>query len=191
MTDPRRQAWAPYIRDIADRLRLRDWTIELSDEGTGNDDLVALVRVADGRRFARLYLSDAFLDLTPERHRHTVVHEMLHLHFGWAGNWAREKIAGDSERDTFVRLHEIGIDGLADAIAPLMPLPGVSTPDSSGIPAGFGLSPTAAAVRALLLHPDPMVHLNGKPSRVPAEPDEDILGHPVESRPAFPEDDPA
>ena len=125
MTDPRRQAWVPYIREIADRLRLRDWTIDLSDEGTDRDGVSALVCVADQRKFARLYLGDDFLDMTPDEQRHCLAHELLHCHFGWATNWARQRLA-DPEREPFERLHEIGIDGLADAIAPLMPLPDVN-----------------------------------------------------------------
>lgn len=123
MTDPRRQAFVPYIREIADRLRLRDWTFGLSDEGTDREGVSALICVADQRKFARVYLGDDFLDMTPEGQRHCTVHELLHAHFGWASNWARDQIAGGPAHEMYVRLFEIGVDGLADAIAPLMPLP--------------------------------------------------------------------
>lgn len=132
MTDPRRQAWAPYIREVADRLRLRDWTIEVSDEGTDRPYTNALICVSHQRKYADLYLSDGFLDLTPERQRHCVVHELLHCHFGHADQWVRHKIDGDAE-EAYTRMFEVGIDGLADAIAPLMPMPDVPGADTSGM----------------------------------------------------------
>lgn len=147
MTDPRRQAFLPYIRDLADRLRLRDWTINLSDEGTDRANVVALICVADQRKYADLYLSDDFLDKSPEEQRHCVVHELLHAHFGWASNWAREAIPEGPAREMYDRLHEIGVDGLADAIAPLTPLPGERpAPRRADLPNGLPRVPVDARI---------------------------------------------
>ena len=144
MTDPRRQAWVPYIRDIADRLRLRDWTVRVKDDGPEGRDDHASVQCVYGRKLANIRLSDEFLGDDPEEQRHTVVHELLHCHLvdGW---WYAHGRLDDAGRDAFTRFMEKGIDGLADAIAPLMPLPAVPAPTGNG----DGPPPWAARLQAI------------------------------------------
>lgn len=156
MTDPRRQAFAPYVRDLADRLRLRDWTVVVKDDEPEDKDSHASIHCVYGRKRALLRLSDDFLGDDPEDQRHTVVHELLHCHLDDAYWYAIDRIGGDAAaRQAFDRFAEKAVDGLADAIAPLMPTPGAaSTPPAASADASRG-------VRRFATHPD-----NG--TRVPA-----------------------
>ena len=45
----RRQRWAPYVRRLADLLRLRDWRIEIyEDPPSGADAIASCARSAAG-----------------------------------------------------------------------------------------------------------------------------------------------
>lgn len=122
MTDPRRQVFAAYLRALADALRLRDWTIRLSDEPAGPGDS-ADVACPYGRKLATVRLGESFLDDAPEEQRHTLTHELIHCHLMPAWEVACEGLEPAAVA-VFRRLAEYGVDGLADAVAPLMPLPG-------------------------------------------------------------------
>lgn len=127
MRDERRQAFSPYVRDIADRLRLRDWTIRVMDDEPEDKDAAASCQCIYGRKLANIRLAGSFLDDEPAEQRHTVVHELLHCHLDDAYWFAYGQLPGDGgTREAFVRFFEKGIDGLADAISPLLPLPEVS-----------------------------------------------------------------
>lgn len=126
MTDPRRQAFAPYFRDLADRLRLRDWTIVVKDGVPADADALASCECVYGRKRAAIRLSDDFLDDAPEDQRHTAVHELLHCHLDDAYYFAANRMGTEAEKEAHNRFTEKAIDGLADAIAPMMPLPGAA-----------------------------------------------------------------
>lgn len=124
MTDPRRQRWDDYFRLIADLLRLKDWTIVISDEGPVTPDALAACLCIYGRKRAVIRLSDSFLDEPAESQRHAAVHELLHCHFDDAYYFAFNRMDGESEQEAYNRFVEKGIDGLADAISPMLPMPG-------------------------------------------------------------------
>lgn len=121
MTDPRRQRFAPYLRRLADLLALKDWHVEISDE-EADDGAAATVRWAFGRKQATVWLGAGFLDDSPEEQRHTLAHELIHLHFGPPYDIAVEGLP-DGSASAFRRMAEYAVDGMADAIAPLLPLP--------------------------------------------------------------------
>lgn len=123
------RSWQPYVRHLADLLRLRDWTIEVSGDAAPADS-VAMIHLTNGRRHAILDLSDAFLaDPDPASQRHTIVHELVHCHFEPAHVIA--KALGDGRYDDFLLLYEYGTDAMADAVAPLLPLPDDTTTDEA------------------------------------------------------------
>jgi hypothetical protein len=91
-------------------------------------------------------LSDDLLDEPANKQREVLVHELLHCHFDDAYFFARNHVeGGEPAKDALMRFFEKGIDGLADAIAPMMPLPG---PYAGGEPKGPGANGIAHAVLA-------------------------------------------
>jgi hypothetical protein len=118
-----RQRWLPYIRRIADLMMLKDWRIEISEEHPA-DGAHASCEPVQGRKFATLRLSSGFVEGTQHEQRQTVVHELIHCHFGHA--WRLLEVNDHMTTGAKMAL-EYGIDGLADAIAPLLPLPPACT----------------------------------------------------------------
>lgn len=129
MTKSQHRAAERYIRRIADELRLRDWTVlldpEPSSEGTS-----ATVTPIYGRRRAIVYLSADFLETSAEEQRHTVAHELIHLHLEPCSATILNDLQAPlgENADTilervYMRHLEYAVDGLADAVAPMLPLP--------------------------------------------------------------------
>lgn len=126
-----------YIRGIADAMGLRDWTLALAVETVGRSNAPnrtegewgATSQSTPGRKHALITLPKDARALDREELRQTVVHELVHCHFAclWdtlrldLGHILTEKvywvwIAGVE------RAMEYGVDAVADAIAPRMPL---------------------------------------------------------------------
>lgn len=122
-----------YVRDRADNLGLRDWTLELRHVALDpDDDALACVVTTYGRRFAMITLGYNFATEKPEIQRHTIVHELLHIWFDQVERPVRDggavwqligKPAGlvlfNEVRDAV----EHGVDAIAAAIAGGFPLP--------------------------------------------------------------------
>jgi hypothetical protein len=136
MTARARREFERYVRYIADRMELRDWTIRVDHDScdakhTEGFQWQAKCSPVPGRKFAILTFDPScFTDLNRHELRQTVVHELVHCHF--YGLW--DTVRQDSldliaEQDAYdvliagVRRHlEYGVDAVADAIAPRMPL---------------------------------------------------------------------
>jgi hypothetical protein len=119
----RRQRWAPYVRQLADILRLKDWRICVAEDPPPENALASCAPV-EGRKYATLRFGESFLTDDRLEQRHTIVHELLHCHFGpmWRMLEGEEKVC------PAIRMAmEYCVDGLADAIAPLVPEPPAST----------------------------------------------------------------
>lgn len=73
---------ALYLRWLADRVELRDWTLDLSFEALPDDaDALAQVEIVYGRKRAKVTLCREFSHLDPEVQRHVLLHELVHCHF--------------------------------------------------------------------------------------------------------------
>jgi hypothetical protein len=121
----RRSRWLPYVRQLADVLCLKDWRIEVFDEAPADQTAVASCCPVDGRKYGVIRLSEGFLNDGPTEQRHTLTHELLHCHLG---PMMRVIEAQHDGLAPAVRLAmEYCVDGLADAIAPLLPPPPPST----------------------------------------------------------------
>ena len=114
----------PYVRQLADMLRLRDWRVEVSEEGPGASDAIASCAPVQGRKYAVIRLAESFLTDPPADQRHTLTHELLHCHFG---PFCRAIESVDAMSAPISLAMEYCVDGLADAIAPLLPMPPAST----------------------------------------------------------------
>ena len=123
-TITRRQRWAPYVRRLADIMHLRDWRIEVSEESPTGTDSLASCQPINGRKYAILRISESFLTDTQLEQRHTLIHELLHCQLG---PLHRLLEANDAMPPSVLLALEYVVDGLADAIAPLLPEPPAST----------------------------------------------------------------
>lgn len=118
-----REDFAPYARQLAVRLGLRDWRIEIGDVPPPNSDSSeASTWTAYGQRRAEIYLSDRFLGASPEDQRDTVVHELLHLHFAAMDGLVTDWLEAVHQK-SYSRMFEYVIEAVAVAIASLFPLP--------------------------------------------------------------------
>lgn len=129
LTDEQAHELDGYLRELADILHLRDWKVLLGDGPPPESDVEAYVRCTYGRKLARVFVASDWLRFTGEQQRHSLVHELIHIHLQpitWAHDNAADvvgvvawKILDGAHEDAI----EYATDGLADAIAPLMPLP--------------------------------------------------------------------
>jgi hypothetical protein len=119
-----REPWAPYVRQIADTLHLKDWEILISPQAPAGDETIASIQPIYGRKSALLRLSDGFLTDSATDQRHTLVHELIHCHAA-----PLQRLLESEEHMTAGARQAIEycVDGLADAIAPLLPLPPANT----------------------------------------------------------------
>lgn len=117
-----RRDFSAYLRRIADILALRDWQAEITGESTGSDEDLALVSRTRGRKCARVDLGDCFLAETESEQRHTIVHELLHLHLTPTDFFLEGKLS-KSDYEAYQMLREYAIDGIADGVSHGFPLP--------------------------------------------------------------------
>ncbi len=129
MTEDQWQSLERYVRQVADGLRLRDWTVNVERDAPENPDAGGSVRIIYGRKLAYIRVCSDFASYTPQEQRHTVIHELIHIHLEPACNIVLNDVreylgraADDLLWSGFKRSMEYGVDGLADAVAPLLPL---------------------------------------------------------------------
>ena len=121
-----------YLRDLADRLLLRDWEILLQREYPPQDDCWAHIEISHQRNVAwvRVAWPEFFIQKTQEEQRSALVHELLHCHLDRIDMPMRqlaemfpENTATQFAAKEECRLNELATDNLAAIIAPFMPLP--------------------------------------------------------------------
>lgn len=124
--------WCEYIRQLADLMGLRDWSVMVMNKPTGKR-AGAAVRCTYGRKIVEIKLAPNFNAIAPELQRHYLVHELVHVHL-----WGVTQAVADVRMHTPKRwvqhlelaigtAQEYGVDALAEVIAPTMPLPGGKT----------------------------------------------------------------
>ena len=69
-----------YLRDIADRVGLKDWYFNIVHEPPDDQNHAACVEVYYGRKVADIRFRNEWATWTPEELRETVLHELLHCH---------------------------------------------------------------------------------------------------------------
>jgi hypothetical protein len=114
--------YRPYFRALADRMGLKDWTIEVLDDSPSDSGALASIYCIEGRKVGRVRLSEDFLRDTEERRRHTAVHELAHCLHAVAMHLASRRLDAAAYGDWLLAF-EYGIDATADVLAPHMPLP--------------------------------------------------------------------
>lgn len=129
-------ALADYVRDIADRMHLRDWAVLVSDDPDDapedgiDDERCATFRGTLGRRAAFIWINREWWEqATPEERRQTIVHELIHAHEHASREVVIHALTVYPRRTAEVLQGiydvqaEYAIDTLADVIAPYLPLP--------------------------------------------------------------------
>jgi hypothetical protein len=122
-------ALGDYVRDVADRMGLRDWHFDLMAVPLADDDeALACITCTYGRKRARISVCHDWNTLKPEDRRKAIVHELVHPHFDSALDLVNRQIgnlvgnaAGEVFRASHTERMEFGVDAMADVIAPLMP----------------------------------------------------------------------
>jgi hypothetical protein len=120
----RRERWTPYARQLGDLLALKDWRLEIVEESPGDPTAIASCAPVEGRKYAVIRLGESFLTDAPPEQRHTLTHELIHCHLG---PMCRMLEAENAMPPAAKLTMEYCVDGLADAIAPLLPMPPAST----------------------------------------------------------------
>lgn len=127
MSDQDKRIVQDYIVELQGLLWLRDWQVTLLDE-VCIPERNADIYMIPGRKLAEMRLRHDFRAFTKERQRHTITHELLHLHFASAMHVIDTDLLEHATISnhgfltaTFMRQLELGIDGVADAIDGFMP----------------------------------------------------------------------
>jgi hypothetical protein len=127
-----------YVRCVADDMGLRDWTLKVdttgkikrSKKGADGEEWGATCAPIPGRKYATITFADDRRDDDLDDLRQTVVHELVHCHFYGLWDTLRrdtlDLIDSQQTYDTLIagveRHMEYGVDAVAEAIAPRMPL---------------------------------------------------------------------
>lgn len=122
--------WRGYLRVLADKMELRDWSVDFADEAPfDSDDAEAQSHCGYGRKTMTVRVSRGFQDHAPERQRASMVHELLHCHTTRTFQLMKTAL-GEVNKQWFQALDcavtmdlEYAIDAIADGWAKTLPLP--------------------------------------------------------------------
>lgn len=120
---------SPWFAEMSVALHLGHWEIRVPYETRPDDNMNASIERVYGQNVARIFLSDAFLEDSPEEQRETYTHELLHCHFRQIIE-IRDGMSVVLGLPAFAifdqqmkNAEEWAVDGISRAIAPLLPLP--------------------------------------------------------------------
>ncbi len=122
---------APYIRDLADRLCLKDWRVEVIEETVNSKHHNAEIGTICGYKDARIQLCEDFFAKGPAKQRSILCHELVHLHLAQLDDFLRP-ILGASQQTTYDLLREMAVDEIAHAVGAHLPMPAVEDDPSAG-----------------------------------------------------------
>lgn len=130
MTDSQRDdVLTAYVRDVADRLGLRDWVLHVETGPKENSDFASSTLFHNTREGTLTFREDRFENA--EELRADVVHECLHPHLWSCRNVVCADLfntallprgAFDLLKQTYEREMETAIEAITVAIAPFFPL---------------------------------------------------------------------
>lgn len=127
MTKAQAQWLSDYVFLVASKMKLKDWDFDIDESPPDTDNAAAAIRCVPGRKYAVIRVAVDFFQEKPQQQRHSITHELIHCHMSMAHNYIDGLLdSGDltcTHREAFMFNLEYGVDGMADAIAPFMPLP--------------------------------------------------------------------
>lgn len=120
------QTLSIYVADIQFRMKLADWSIRVCHTPCG-DSAHAEISCTAGRKVAELWVGAAFWLSPSDQKRHTIVHELCHIHL-WpifsATRGLKSIVGTPLYRSVKLKQREaveFAVDAIADAFAPYMP----------------------------------------------------------------------
>jgi hypothetical protein len=130
MTEAEQDVLGEYVRSVANRLWLSDWTFLLSPEEPEREDALASIALTRHRKHGVLYFCSDFRSLKATTVRHCVVHELTHCHEAAMSEYvmlsgmkaARSQAVYDLFWEGYRQHVERTTDALADALSGFMPL---------------------------------------------------------------------
>lgn len=128
------QLIAEYVRDLANRMELRDYSLLVSiaeEDRPDDEERNACAIFTIGRRYVFIWFDPNYVArATPQELRQTAVHELIHCHFQPAREVAINAVVAAFKKPgrtallgTYENAQEYGVDAIAEALAPFMPLP--------------------------------------------------------------------
>lgn len=125
-----------YIGQVKSLLGLSDWRVDVDPEPC-SQQYDAYVTVVPGHKWAIIELGPTFADKPADEQRHTIVHELLHLHFDEVRGVLKRNLPDDPMHRVIMNEHlnfiEHGVEAVASAVHVLLP----------EVPDGTALSGTA------------------------------------------------
>ena len=119
-----------YLKELSLLMKLTDWDIRIDWARKADNDNLAEIIATYGQKRAVLRLGRKFLRDTAGDQRHTLVHELVHCHISnimdlvWT---THDQVLTNKQakmlEPSFELSMETTVDGIADALAPMMPLP--------------------------------------------------------------------
>lgn len=137
MDQARRDFWLHYLRMLANRMELRDWTVALSARPC-EDGANAEIDRHRNHKYASISLCVGFDQRSDEDNRLTLVHELIHCHFNDSdalldeARWQVDKTWLHLLCKNMGTAEERAISTLANIIAPVLPLPGAYENEDPG-----------------------------------------------------------
>jgi hypothetical protein len=128
VNDAQHAALSDYIREMADRLLLRDWEFELRRE-SADEGARASISLNYNKNDASVVVCDRWFVRAPDEQRQTITHELLHAQTARLRrvmSRLNDEVGGEAigyANAAYSEEEEIVVDTLARAIAPLLPLP--------------------------------------------------------------------
>lgn len=122
-TPEQAQSLQKYINILAEMLDLGHWDIFLTHE-SAKDDTNASIHPVYGRHVAALSVNKGWFSYSREVQRNTILHELLHVVHNRQTEVIRTTHQINAVWTTFERETELMVDGLANALEDLFPLPG-------------------------------------------------------------------
>lgn len=122
-----RSRFPAYFRDLAARMGLAHWTLDIrgADDQPGIAGALATITCCQGRTFVTIRLAESLMTASPQEQRDTCVHELVHLYFA-ASDTIVDRELSPSMNVAWRNAMEYGIDAVSKAIAPFLPLPPVA-----------------------------------------------------------------
>lgn len=104
-------------------MGLRDWTVGIAEGATDDVNHEAEAACTTGQKIIWVYLSEHFLERTPDRQRQTLVHELLHAHTAPMHQFLCRLEIDKGVFAGYDLLMEYMVDGIAEEWAKSLPLP--------------------------------------------------------------------
>lgn len=129
--DGDKDALGLYVRDIADMMGLRDWTLILAVRPESEmDECAGTCAVHYGRKMATITFAEGWEDRDPEDMRQLTAHELVHCHteqmttvVAHLRQFITDSKVSEFAEETYRVAMEHAVDGIARSWAESLPLP--------------------------------------------------------------------